>query len=288
MLKKTLFVGFVLCCFSGCASHKMAPGETQNRLRHQLPAGETRVYSIKSVTTDSMKLMGKEHTSTTRINSQYSHHPLSKLADKQTLVQITLDSLQLTSDNPDLSSILVTFEDAINRIINNEMQARISDLGAVEIQSPIDSLIPTRLLPFINPKHSILLSFPEFSKSQIKPEEKWETVFQYKRKAPGLKSKTKCQITNRLEKIITWDSTRIAHIQVTGIFEITGQGRQLNTLSRTEGTGTIAGHYRFDVLRGRFLGGEFAERIKLNYFFPGIESQPVTQMLHSQTSIKLK
>lgn len=288
MLKKTLFAGFILCSFWGCASHKMAPGESQNRLRHQLPAGETIVYAIQSVTTDSMKLMGKEHTSTTRIRSQYSYRPMSKPADKQTQVQVTLDSLQLSSDNPDLSSILITFEDAINRLLNNEMQVRVSDWGAVEIQCPIDSLIPSRLLPFVNPQQTICLSYPGFSKKQIKPTEKWETVFQYKRKAPGMKAKIKCQNTSILEKIVNPDSTQIAHIQLTGIYEIIGQGRQLNTLARTEGTGTIAGHYRFDILRGRFLGGEFVEKLKMNYFFPGIESIPVTQTLHSQTSIGLK
>jgi hypothetical protein len=290
MFKKALFLALALCSFIGCASQKMGYGDAQTglRLRYQLSAGDAAVYSIHSTTTDSMKLMGKLYTSTSEVNSQFSHRILSKLADDQTQVGISLDSVRFKSNNQDLSAILITFEDAIKSLLNKEMRTQVSNLGEIQIHSPIDSLIPTRLLPFINPKHAIYLSYPAFSNDPVKPGEMWETAFQFKRTAPALKAKIRCQTTSRLEKIVSGDSTQFAQISSSGNYEITGQGRQLNTIARTEGTGTIEGHYVFDFQRGRFLTGDFVEKIQLKYFFPGVESMPVTQTMHIKTSVSLK
>lgn len=287
MLKKVVLL-LALCCFVGCASQKMWYGDTKTgiRLRHQFATGDSTFYLIESTTLDSMKLMGKMNTSKTIVNCRFSHQILSKLSSEdefQTLLK--LDSLHLESNQPDLEPILLTFEDAIKSFLNKKMLARVSRLGKVSVHSPIDSLIPPRLLPFINPQHKIGLFYPTFSNQKVKPNEKWQATTRFKRQTPDLKVKVSSQTENYIEKFVPGDSTELAQIKLSGDYQIDGEGRKLNIMARIEGTGTIEGSYIFDFQKGQFLEGTFVERLQYKYFFPGVESMPVIQKTHIQTRI---
>lgn len=296
MTKKMMPVIFALGCFLvaclvGCASQKMWYGNAESGfiLQHRLATTDScATYRCQTSVSDSMYLMGKSIRANTNFTFLLNRNLVSRSENGSFRLSLDCDSIRFNSTAQNLQPILPTIREALSSFIHQKLVAEMSPLGEATVMAPIDSLLPPRIQPFLDPQAVLGFLFPKFKPEGVLPGNQWSASNEYIRKTPELNLTISDSLNYKIESVEQVDSLSVLRISVSGNVELEGKERQLNILAKVLGKGEVSGEFLFAHQKSRFLGGSFLKKFRLDYFFPGVESMPVTKSMTIHTEISSK